>query len=402
MSFSKYLKSYLFASAAVTLAACEQPLDFDMRGAFGSELNTAEAARSASARRPDADDRGIISYPNYQVAVARRGDTVTDLAARVGTDAVELARYNGLQPDDNLRAGEVVALPGRVAEPSPETGSPTTGPIQPPGVDITSLAGGAIDRAGEQRIETTTLDTAAQTEKPKVTRGLEPQRHKVVRGETVYTISRLYDVSVRSLAEWNGLGSDFKIREGQYLLIPVPETPAPERPASAQATERPGQGSPTPTPPSAARPLPEETTQPVAETLPAATEDATAGTRPETQTPSGGELAYPVQGRIIREYAKGKNDGIDFTAAPGAAVTSAEDGTVVSVTKSTENVQFVVIKHSNSLATVYVNVDGVAVQNGDRVERGQKIAVMPEGDPPYVQFQVAKGTTQVDPMPYLQ
>lgn len=402
MSFSKYLKSYLFASAAVTLAACEQPLDFDMRGAFGSELNTAEAARSASARRPDADDRGIISYPNYQVAVARRGDTVTDLAARVGTDAVELARYNGLQPDDNLRAGEVVALPGRVAEPSPETGSPTTGPIQPPGVDITSLAGGAIDRAGEQRIETTTLDTAAQTEKPKVTRGLEPQRHKVVRGETVYTISRLYDVSVRSLAEWNGLGSDFKIREGQYLLIPVPETPAPERPASAQATERPGQGSPTPTPPSAARPLPEETTQPVAETLPAATEDATASTRPETQTPSGGELAYPVQGRIIREYAKGKNDGIDFTAAPGAAVTSAEDGTVVSVTKSTENVQFVVIKHSNSLATVYVNVDGVAVQNGDRVERGQKIAVMPEGDPPYVQFQVAKGTTQVDPMPYLQ
>lgn len=398
MSFSKHLKSYLLASAAVALAACEQPLDFDMRGAFGSGLNTAEAARTATAKRPDADDRGVISYPNYQVAIARRGDTVADLAARVGTDRAALARYNGLQVDDNLRAGEVVALPRRVAEPSPQTGSPTTGPIQPPGVDITALAGGAIDRAGDQRVETTTLDAVKQPEKPKVTRGLEPKRHKVVRGETVYTISRLYGVSVRSLAEWNGLGSDFKIREGQYLLIPVPETPAPKRATPAPATEQPGQGSPTPTPPSAARPLPAERTQPVAETTPATTETAQA----QPRTPSGGQFAYPVQGRIIREYSNGKNDGIDFTATPGSAVTAAEAGTVVSVTKSTENVQFVVIKHSNSLATVYVNVDKVAVKNGDTVRRGQKIAAMPDGSPPYVQFQVAKGTTQVDPMPYLQ
>ncbi|KPP88702.1 MAG: Peptidase, M23/M37 family [Rhodobacteraceae bacterium HLUCCO07] len=402
MSFSKYLKSYLLASVAITLAACEQPLDFDMRGAFGSGLDTAEAARMATAKRPDADDRGVISYPNYQVAVARRDDTVTDLAARVGADAAELARYNGLQPDDNLRAGEVVALPRRVAEPSPETGSPTTGPIQPPGIDITTLAGGAIDRAGEQEIETTTLESDSQPEKQKVARGLEPKRHKVVRGETVYTISRLYDVSVRSLAEWNGLGSDFKIREGQYLLIPVPETSPPERTTAEPETEPPGRGSPTPTPPSATQPLPEEGTQPVAESEPAETQSDSAPEQRQAETPSGGELAYPVKGRIIREYSKGKNDGIDFTADPGEAVTSAEAGTVVSVTKSTENVQFVVIKHSNSLATVYVNVDKVSVANGDQVTRGQKIAEMPEGNPPYVQFQVAKGTAQVDPMPYLQ
>ena len=41
------------------------------------------------------------------------------------------------------------------------------------------------------------------------------------RGETAYTIARLYNVSAKSLAEWNGLGPDLAVREGQYLLIPV-------------------------------------------------------------------------------------------------------------------------------------------------------------------------------------
>ena len=84
--------------------------------------------RVESAPRPEPDNRGVISYPNYQVAVARRGDTLEDVAARVGTDAAALARYNGLQVNDPLRAGEIIALPRRVAEPSPATGSPSCAP----------------------------------------------------------------------------------------------------------------------------------------------------------------------------------------------------------------------------------------------------------------------------------
>jgi hypothetical protein len=37
------------------------------------------------------DAQGVISYPGYQVAVARRGDTVGSVAARVGLSAQELA-----------------------------------------------------------------------------------------------------------------------------------------------------------------------------------------------------------------------------------------------------------------------------------------------------------------------
>ena len=72
-------------------------------------------------------------------------------------------------------------------------------------------------------------------------------RHQVKRGETAYTISRLYNVPVQSLAEWNGLGSDFAIREGQYLLIPVAQRAAPE--VVQNDVPKPGTGSPSSIPP---------------------------------------------------------------------------------------------------------------------------------------------------------
>lgn len=198
----------LLAGMAVFLAGCEQPLDLDMRGAFGNAPSTAEAARNATQARPQPDSRGIISYPGYQVAVAQRGDTVATLATRIGGNPQELARFNGIQTGDPLRPGEVIALPGRVAEPS-------GGPILPPsGVDISTLANGAIQRADAQKVETSALEPA-----PRV--GVEPVRHQVARGETAFTIARLYDVSIRSLADWNGLGPDFAVREGQFLLVPV-------------------------------------------------------------------------------------------------------------------------------------------------------------------------------------
>ncbi|WP_137700205.1 LysM peptidoglycan-binding domain-containing M23 family metallopeptidase [Marimonas lutisalis] len=390
---------FLLSSALALLAGCDEPLDLDLRGAFGAGLNTAEAARTATADRPRPDDRGIISYPNYQVAVARRGDTLADVAARVGTDAAALARYNGLQVNDNLRPGEVVALPGRVAEPSPATGSPTTGPIQPPGVDITTLAGGAIDRAGEQRVQTTALAPASSAENSNIARGLEPKRHKVVRGETAYTIARLYGVSVRSLAEWNGLGSDFAIREGQFLLIPVPDTPAPKRAAGTTETEMPGAGTPTPTPPSATQPLPAETTKPVAQAK--AQEPVTAPDLGQSQA-SKGKLGYPVQGKIIREYSKGKNDGIDIAAGAGTAIGAAEAGSVIYITQDTDDVPIILVKHANELTTVYANVDNIAVKKGDKVRRGQKLGSIPAGQSSYVHFEVRKGLESVDPLPYLQ
>ena len=197
----------LAGTCVLALAACGDNPDFDLRGPIGGGLDTASAARAATADRPKPDTRGIISYPTYQVAIAQRGDTLASLATRIGVDANQLARYNGIQTGDPLRKGEVIALPGRVAEPA---GGPIT-----TGRDITDIAGAAIDSARPTQIETSTLAPASRQG------GAEPVRHQVERGETAYTIARLYNVPIRSLADWNGLGTDFAVREGQFLIIPV-------------------------------------------------------------------------------------------------------------------------------------------------------------------------------------
>lgn len=375
----------LMLVALVTLAGCEDGFDLDLRGAAGSDFSTAQAAQSAAARRPAPDDRGVISYPSYQVAVAQRGDTVTDVAARVGTDAQALARFNGLARDVPLRAGEVIALPSRVAEPSPATGAPGTGPIQPPQVDVTALAGRAIETASP----TPPTQSGAQ---PQV--GEEPIRHQVRRGETAYSIARLYAVSVRDLARWNGLGPQFEVREGQYLLIPVAE--AGRETARAEATPPPGAGSPTPTPPSAERPLPQESAAPAAPPPPAP--DLGARTQP---TPSG-RFALPVQqGTIIRDYAKGRNEGISIKGTPGATVTAADAGTVAAITESAEGVPILVLRHEGNLLTVYANVTDLLVKRGDSVRRGQGLAKLRGGDQSFVHFEVREGFDSVDPNAYL-
>lgn len=382
------LRVTIGCAALALLAACEQPLDFDLRGAGGG-FTTANAAQNGTAPRPKPDDRGIISYPNYQVAVAQSGDTLDTLAARIGADAGQLSSYNGIAPNVPLRAGEIIALPTRVAEPSAATGA----------VDITSIAGGAIDNAQSSgTVQTQTL--APTTTSPKPTESSadkEPIRHKVLRGETAYTISRLYDVSVQSLAEWNGLGSDFAVREGQYLLIPVARQAPPKQ--SAAATTAPGAGTPTPTPPSATKPLPDENPAPAAAAPAPAPEVDVGQTTSATATAA---MDYPVQGSIIREYSKGKNDGIEISGAEGSPVKAAAGGTVAAITSDENQVPIIVVRHPDNLLTVYANVSDISVKKGDSVKRGQSIAKLRSGKDAYVHFEVRKGFDSVDPIPYLQ
>ena len=135
----------LCASSALALAGCGgtggsggffDGFDLDLRGASG-QLDTSEAAANASVARPAPDARGVVSYPGYQVAMARRGDTVRDVAARVGIPAEELARHNTLPDTVILREGEILALPRRVPE-APQTMTPGGE------VDVVTIAGNAI------------------------------------------------------------------------------------------------------------------------------------------------------------------------------------------------------------------------------------------------------------------
>ena len=374
----------LLAGVAIStlglLAGCGD-FDMDFRNNFGNAPDTSNAAQKATAPRPQADDRGVISYPNYQVAVARRGDTVADVAHRVGLTPSELSQFNGIAKDAPLRKGEIIALPRRVSEPTVTTGAVTSGPIGAGQIDISTLAGNAIDNAG-----------TPPAAKPQTPSGVEPVRHKVERGETAYTIARLYNVSVRSLAEWNGLGANLSVREGQFLLIPVAQQTQAVAPITANV---PGTASVTPIPPSSTKPMPAE--RPIATVA----KPASPNLGGQTTAASSAKLLFPVQGNIIRPYSK-KTDGISIAAPAGTAVKAADAGTVAAITRDTDQVPILVLRHSDNLLTIYANVADISVKKGDKVNRGQTIAKVRKADPSFVHFEVRQNFDSIDPMPFLQ
>lgn len=405
----------------MAVASCGPLPDFDLRsGARG--LDTSSAAQQVTSARPEPDDRGVIAYPSYQVAVARSGDTIASVAARVGVPVADLARQNSVQPETELRVGEVLLLPeGAVAG--------GNGPV-----DIASIATSALSRnsasgAGAPVQTGAVLGQGAlggplSSVKPaSAPVGQAPLRHTVLRGETAFTIARLYNVSARSLADWNGLGSDFVVREGQVLLIPTAADDAPAPTPVLDMASAPGQGSVTPPPPSAALPLPVErparaqvvakapaSAASVAAAKPAAA--APAAPKPaappspnmatETTAASAARFAFPTEGKVIRPYAKGKNEGIDIAATAGMPVRAAADGTVTFITQDTEQVSILVLRHADNMVTVYANVDAIKVKKGDVVTRGQAMASVRAGNPAFLHFELRKGVESLDPMPFLQ
>lgn len=372
----------VLCAAILGVTACSDGFDFDMRS-LGNGFDTTDAVRQGAGPRPAADDRGVISYPSYQVVVAREQDTAQTVAARVGVSAEDLARFNGIPAGVELRGGELLVLPSRVSEPTVASGA------APGTVDVTAVAESAIARSSPGQAIAT---------QPVVQSGEEPIRHRVARGETAFSIARLYGVSVRSLGEWNGLGPDLSVREGQFLLIPVArgEAPAPEPAAVVTA---PGTGSPTPPPPSSVRALPDP--EPAAAApepepaSPALSEDRTAAS-------DTSELLMPVSGSIIRPYEKGTNDGIGIAAPAGTPVRAADAGTVAIITRDTEGDAIVVIRHDGDFLTVYQHIEELSIEKGDSVSRGQQIAVVRDRTPSMLHFEVRQGINSLDPMEYLQ
>lgn len=365
---------------AVALAGCE---GVDLASLNDSLDKRPDTNAQTAAPRPKPDTRGVISYPNYQVIVARRGDTIGDIAGRVGMTGSALARHNGLPEGYLPRDGEVLALPKGVVTPTMGDGASTS--------DLESIASTAIGRAGGATA-TTQTGPVVQSQ---VQDGPEPIRHVVEAGETAYSIARLYGVSVTALASWNGLGKDLSVRTGQQLMIPVVNDGSPQSQV-AEAQPRPGQGSPTPIPPSSVEPLPDPDEEVV--TLPASPDLV----KERTTTSNVPRMQRPVPGEILRGYSAkpGGNEGIDFAAAKGAAVKAADTGEVALVSSAAGNAKIVLIRHADNVYTVYSNVTDVPVSKGQKVSRGQNVGKVAGGSPSFVHFEIRKGTESVDPSPY--
>ena len=331
------------AICGLALTGCEGDI-------FGGGAPAATASVSAD-RQPDAN--GVIDYGDFKVIAARSDDTIGSMAGRVGLSDVVLARYNGLPTNYILRPGERLALP-----------------------DDAQIA--AVSDGWTPEVVTGVLDDlpddAPASAVPNDAPGTQLTRHRVERGETAFSIARLYGVSVTALASWNGLSGDLDVAPGRSLIIPPTETPAARAPAvvdepDAQISE-PGTTTEVALPPSADEPLPEDI---------AAVPDAPEGPALGNQS-SGNRATFlrPVDGSVVKGYSttpgRSKNEGIDFQTVANAPVKAAEAGEVALVSRSLGGLgTIVLIRHQDDIMTVYGRVSDVTVEKGQRISRGQTI-----------------------------
>lgn len=132
-------------------------------------------------------------------------------------------------------------------------------------------------------------------------------------------------------------------------------------------------------------------------------------------------FAKPVEGEIIREYAKENliysetlqewttHMGIDIKADKTTIVKAAEEGTVKSIKNDPRYGLTIVIEHSNGFQTLYANLlTSEFVVEGEKVEKGQSIgtvgntAIFETADEPHLHFEILKDSIQVDPNIYIK
>ena len=143
------------------------------------------------------DIRGIVTYNKYQVVVANGNETVGEIAKRLGLDPRKFALFNGLVGSYRPRQGELLALNKNLDQ------------IKEINSNVWSQknAKNVLEQVKEKKRTSATKKDLAN--------------HKVEAGETIYSIARLYNVSVTSLAKLNSLDAEFTIYVGQLLLVPI-------------------------------------------------------------------------------------------------------------------------------------------------------------------------------------
>ncbi|HEX7966769.1 MAG TPA: M23 family metallopeptidase [Stellaceae bacterium] len=230
------------------------------------------------------------------------------------------------------------------------------------------------------------------------------RQHVVQPGETLYSVSRLYGVDASTLARSNGMAPPFTVVVGQALVLPAPVQPA-ETAAPPGAVARSPAEPKLPAP--AAKPPRPADVEPAAGPL---SRSELAALPPPTAAPRGGRrFLWPVRGRLIGHYGTNEggthNDGINIAARAGTPVVAAEAGTVAYAGNELRGYgNLVLIKHANGWMTAYAHNSALLVKRGERVRRGQpigRIGATGAVSEPQLHFEIRRGSKALDPDDYL-
>jgi murein DD-endopeptidase MepM/ murein hydrolase activator NlpD len=235
--------------------------------------------------------------------------------------------------------------------------------------------------------------------------------HVVGPGETLMKLSRKYQKSLSEIARANNIPPYTLVKVGDRIVIPGVSGPQATQPRpSAPLAQQPKSAPPAPAP----APLPEQkmaaapTTDSARMVTPAAQHPEPEKSKRDLSTgmPS---FRWPVRGRVIAAFGPRptgqRNDGINIAVPEGTPIKAAEDGVVAYAGNELKAYgNLVLVRHSNGFVTAYAHASEILVKRDEPVKRGQVIAKAGQTGTvaaPQLHFEIRKGSSPVDPLPFL-
>ena len=367
------------------------------------------------------------------VIIVAKGDTVYSLARKNNMTMSEFAKINNLKEPYTLSIGQKLTTKrsATVIETKKEI----------PNV----IAEEKVKEIKVAKVEKPIVQEPVQRTS---TKRVDLQEITVQKGDTLYSLSRKYEIPVNDLAVMNKISSPFNLSVGQKIKVPKLEnvktasvseikvvpvkqsnTPTKIVPAKKVVRQAVVKEIKTPTVKETKNTtkntaVKTQTSTSVKNTTKTATQKTVVAkntqqqkisSNPKKQLPkvaarSSSKFSWPVRGKILSAYgAKSNglfNDGINIAATKGTLVKAAENGVVAYAGNEVKGMgNLIIIQHSDGWMTVYAHLDSMSVKRGTPVNVGTTIGRVGKTgkvDKPQLHFEIRKGTKAYNPTKYLK
>ncbi len=359
------------------------------------------------------------SGANAPSVTLRPGENIAVLSRRYGVPEKEILRVNNLKTASAAQPGQAILIPTFNGGNNAAKAAAQSADLSKPG-DLPQPTKGQEQKVavvpGANSARDKTVASADPTGKLPAGAGKDPKgavgTYTVKPGDSLAKIARATGANVDDIKAANNLSAS-SIRIGQELKIPNGGASADTIKTASIPAQKVDQVKPAQP---ASAPVQTASAQPAPYKAPAATQtvdDVEKKSDVSAAAPEAtgiGKYRWPVRGQVIAAYGANvngsRNDGIDISVPQGTPIKAAENGVVIYAGNGLKELgNTVLVRHDDGTVTVYGNADTLSVARGQKIQRGQTVAVSGmSGDvkQPQVHFEVRKDASPVNPMTFLE
>ncbi len=262
----------------------------------------------------------------------KKGDTLYSISRKYEITVAELRAANNLSESDILKEGAKLTIPS---------------------ADISNAAALSSNKTSEQKSSSAKKDTALYT---------------VVKGDTLYGISRKYDIKVPELMAMNNLDSNSTLKIGQKLYVP-----------SSDKNDKKSK----------------EKNEDVDKILKNNIEKNEKNTASDIKVSSS--VVWPLKNPIVKKV-NGKVSGVQLTGNDSETVKCVREGTVMYTGVYRGFGEVIFVQSKTGLIYSYSGLGKVTVKKGDYVLFNTELGVTGKGNNSSIKFMVFQNGKPVNPV----